>query len=196
MSNPDNLPIHTTLSPCGTYRDFLTRELHSHPALLAWEADNFETGPSSGTMAFIGINPSTADVVKDDQTIKKMCGFAARSGFERIVVGNVFRFRHKSVKVMAEHYLGMGPEGRTEAFLADTAAWQRIADECECVTLCWGNRLKVPEPLRHRIHACERFFRNHGKIRVYHLGFTKEGDPRHPQMLGYNVPFTRLDGPM
>lgn len=190
----DSLPIRTELSSCGTYRLYLHRwvEQVQPEAAAAWSEAN-EGRPAHGTMAFIGINPSTADVVKDDQTIKKMCGFAARSGFEQIVVGNVFRYRNKDVKQVPVHYLGMHSADRELAYLDDEAAWQRIADECEAVTLCWGDRTKVPENMRHRIHACERFFRKHGKIRVYTLGFTKQGDPRHPQMLGYNHTFHRLE---
>lgn len=190
----DYIPITTTLSRCGTYRDFLHRyvEQVQPEAIAAWSAAH-EGRPPVGTMAFIGINPSTADASKDDQTIKKMCGFAARSGFEEIIVGNVFRYRETDVKRVAAHYDAMHHADRELAFLDDEAAWQRIADECQAVTLCWGNRDKVPKRLHHRIDACNAFFRGHPAVRLYNLGETTGGDPLHPQMLGYARPFIRLN---
>lgn len=60
----------------GLYRYELTRR--------------WERGPYA---CFILLNPSTADAVKDDQTIRKCCSYARRWNMGGIVVVNVFAWR-------------------------------------------------------------------------------------------------------
>jgi hypothetical protein len=65
------------ISPCGLYRYRLTR---------TWDAVRWSA-------AFVMLNPSTADAVDDDPTIKRCVGFAKRWGCGGIVVANLFAFR-------------------------------------------------------------------------------------------------------
>jgi len=53
-----------TISPCGKYRYFLSREI----------------GQELGVATFIMLNPSTADATKNDPTIRKCMGFARKWG--------------------------------------------------------------------------------------------------------------------
>lgn len=64
------------ISDCGRYRYRLTRR---------W-------GPG-GTLAFVMLNPSTADATVDDPTIRRCVGFARRDGFDAVEVVNLFAFR-------------------------------------------------------------------------------------------------------
>jgi len=43
-----------------------------------------------GYLLWIMLNPSTADALKDDATIRKCMGFAKRMGYECIVVVNLY----------------------------------------------------------------------------------------------------------
>lgn len=44
-------------------------------------------------LPWIMLNPSTADALKDDPTIRRCCGFAHSLGFGGIIVANVFAWR-------------------------------------------------------------------------------------------------------
>lgn len=61
----------------GQYRYQLTRE---------WDA-------SLPSVAFIGLNPSTADESVDDPTIRRCVGFAKAWGYGRMVMVNLFAYR-------------------------------------------------------------------------------------------------------
>jgi len=65
------------ISSCGTYRYRLER--HG----LA----------GAGAVAWIMVNPSTADATNDDATIRKVIGFTERLGGGWAIVGNKFAFR-------------------------------------------------------------------------------------------------------
>lgn len=41
-------------------------------------------------LLFIGLNPSTAEHVKDDPTVRRLIGFAKTWGFGSLFVGNLF----------------------------------------------------------------------------------------------------------
>lgn len=41
----------------------------------------------------LGVNPSTADDVKSDHTITRVCGFAERMGFDSFIMINVYPLR-------------------------------------------------------------------------------------------------------
>ena len=86
-----------TLSPCGTYR----YDLHRGP----------DTGPF---LAWVMLNPSTADASLDDPTIRRVRSFTAAAGAERFVVVNLFAYRATSPKdLLAAHRSGVdivGPD--------------------------------------------------------------------------------------
>ncbi|MES2137565.1 MAG: DUF1643 domain-containing protein [Pseudomonadota bacterium] len=54
----------------------------------------------SAVVAFVMLNPSTADAVQDDPTIRRCIGFAKAWGKGGIVVINLFAFRATNPKDM------------------------------------------------------------------------------------------------
>jgi hypothetical protein len=66
-----------TISQCGLYRYDLWRR---------WDS-------SIPGVAFIGLNPSTADAEKDDPTIRKCVAYAKKWGFGSLCMLNLFAFR-------------------------------------------------------------------------------------------------------
>ena len=64
-------------SPCETYRYVLGR--------------TFETGRA--TVAFIGLNPSTATEAKDDPTMRRCIAFSQRWGYRHLIMLNLFAYR-------------------------------------------------------------------------------------------------------
>ena len=65
------------LSPCNQYRYLLSRTLQQ----------------GTGTCTFVMLNPSTADGLKDDPTIRRCLGFASDWGFRHMQVVNLFAWR-------------------------------------------------------------------------------------------------------
>jgi len=72
-------------STCRTYRYALYRQLDQ---------------ANQTTVAFIGLNPSTADETKDDPTIRRCVGFARSWGFGFLLMQNLFAFRATDPRVM------------------------------------------------------------------------------------------------
>jgi hypothetical protein len=66
-------------SECGTYRRLLWR--------------TFAIGGDAAPLGFIMLNPSTADALDDDPTIRRCLGFAYREGAGGIVVANLSPYR-------------------------------------------------------------------------------------------------------
>lgn len=135
-------------SPCRTWRYSLTRELAP------------QTG--EGTIAFIGLNPSTADESRDDPTIRRCIGFARRWGFARLVVLNLFAFRATRPTALLAADDPVGPE--------NDSTITGVLGSADLVVCAWGA------------------FPNGGRsadvlelVAAPHcLGVTKKGSPRHP----------------
>ena len=89
--------IDTTWSPDRSHRYFLRR-----PAGLL-EQDK-------PVIAFILLNPSTADEVKDDPTVAKCRRYAAGWGYGEVIVLNAFAYRATDPKNMKAHADPVGPD--------------------------------------------------------------------------------------
>lgn len=81
------------ISDCGLYRYSLFR---------GWDDD-------LPAVAFVMLNPSTADGLKDDPTIRRCIGFARAWGFGRLEVFNLFALRATSPKDMKASKHPVGP---------------------------------------------------------------------------------------
>src|SRR5262245_43270667 len=82
------------ISTCGLYRYHLSR---------LWD----ETLPR---VAFIMLNPSTADALIDDATIRKCVGFAKKWGCGSLCVVNLFAYRATKPRDMMKVRDPVGPE--------------------------------------------------------------------------------------
>lgn len=154
--------MSAVLSECGKYRFRLEREV----------------GMEGPTFAYFGVNPSTADAMIDDATVRKWTGFTKVYGGRRFIVGNVFAYRATDVRELrsvADH--------RT----ADNAAHiQQIAADADILVPCWGAISKVTGDLHHHFVALRDLLRGTGKP-VMAFGLTADGSPKHPLMLGYST---------
>lgn len=151
-----------TLSPCGTWRYDLTRRIGDGP-----------------TAAIVGVNPSTADAIKDDQTIRKDLGFAARIGWGRIVKINKFAGRATDVRELRNMSDPIGPE--------NDAHIERVIRDCDVLVFAWGPLSKLPRHLRSRWKFLHDTAQAAGKSPLC-WGVAKDGHPRHPLMLAYATP--------
>lgn len=158
------------LSECGTYRYRLDR----------WGFCDYKTTDTA--LAFIMVNPSTADADNDDATIRKCMGFCARRGVDRLIVGNLFAYRSKDVRVLAAAgAAALGPDNDMHL--------SRIMRDASRVVVAWGPLAKLPAPLRGRWRDVVKIARefNH---QLDALGVASDGQPRHPLMLSYAAPLT------
>lgn len=156
------------LSECGKYRYRLDRQC------------GMLDGP---VYAFFGVNPSTADAALDDATVRKWSGFVKRWGGSRYIVGNVFAYRATDVRELARC---ADPVGRD-----NLAYLTMICAEADILVPCWGNETKVPKALRHHFRITMDALRGLAKP-VKTFGLSKDGDPLHPLMLGYNTALRAL----
>jgi hypothetical protein len=154
------------LSPCGAYRYELAR---------VWD-------PARPGCVFVMLNPSTADADKDDPTIRKVCGFADRWGFGRVVVVNLFAFRTRYPWQMFDAADPIGPEN--DAYII------KHAKAAPLVVVAWGqNVVKSGRPVIRERPA--RLGRLLDGVRFQMIGpATKSGNPTHPVMLSYSRPLT------
>ena len=81
-------------------------------------------------IAFIGLNPSTADEINDDPTIRRCIGFARRWGFGGMYMLNVFAYRSTNPRELRAATDPVGP--RNDAALLTTSR------RCDMVVACWG----------------------------------------------------------
>ena len=68
------------LSPCGRYRYRLERDLGA-------------IGAMRGSVAFVMLNPSTADATTGDPTIRRCIGYARAWSYAKLIVGNAYAWR-------------------------------------------------------------------------------------------------------
>jgi len=158
--------VSAILSPCGKYRYRLEREC---------------TMPFEGSkvIAYFGINPSTADAVEDDQTVRKWRGFTLVNGGHRFIVGNVFAYRAKDVELLS---LADNPVGT-----CNLDELRKIIADADLLVPCWGRLSKVPKRLHQYFPAMWELLKESGKP-VMHFGLTADGGPKHVMMLGYDTP--------
>lgn len=157
-------------SPCGRYRYSLTRQIGLFGKLPA--------------IAFVMLNPSTADAVRDDPTIRRCKNFAERFSGRQLIVVNLFAFRSKNPSDLIEADDPVGPQN--DVYLRGIAG-------AEIPIVCaWG--ASAPELVTERVPAFLRIIEAAGALhRLHHLGLTKDGSPRHPLYVRAQQPLTRWE---
>ena len=151
------------ISDCGEHRLRLDR----------WVTNSCDTL----TIAYFGINPSTADASVNDQTITKLGEFTRRHGGNHFIVGNVFTYRATDVRAL---YTVKPNHADADRYLDEIIA------EADILVPMWGRTSKVPAHLRPRFNEVALKLMAAGKpVRIF--GRTNSGDPKHPLMLGYDT---------
>lgn len=125
----------------------------------AWSND-------SPRIAFVLLNPSTADEQRNDPTIRRCMGFARAWKFGSMDVVNLFAYRATHYRELFKVNDPIGEENNR--FL------MQAVERCSIIVLGWGTRGTMLGRDRQVISFLA------GRKDVYCLGFTKNGLPRHP----------------
>lgn len=127
-------------------------------------------GLESSTCLFICLNPSTADEVQNDPTVRRCMSFARSWGFGTLVVCNAFAYRATSPRYMMRQEDPVGAENDVQIL--------REAREADLVVLAWGNHgahLRRSHTLLHYLY--ENDIEVEG---LWCFGLTQQDEPRHP----------------
>ncbi len=142
-------------SPCRTWR-YVLRHFWGEP------------GEAERAIAWIGLNPSTADENQLDPTLRRIRGFSTDWGYNCFYMLNAFGFRATDPKVMRAAADPVGPEN-DRWILEMTGKVDR--------TVCaWGRHATF-------LHRQERLFTLLADRHLYYLEKTKDGIPKHPLYL-------------
>lgn len=137
-------------SPCRVYRYTLHR---------IWDE-------SVRPAMFIGLNPSTADEVKNDPTVRRCINFARRWGFGGLIMTNIFALRSTDPNGLTRIKDPVGP--RNDYWLKRSHAQAGIVIAAWGI---WGQLEGRGDHVRDLLPDLKC------------LGTTKAGNPRHPLYL-------------
>ena len=117
-------------------------------------------------IAFVLLNPSTADEQKNDPTIRRCMGFARAWDFGSLEVVNLFAYSATDYRELIKVSDPIGEENNY--FLL------HAVERCSTVVLGWGNRGMLLGRDRQVMSLLI------GRNDVHCLGITKDGQPLHP----------------
>ena len=143
-----------------------TRSPHRYVLRRSWLGEG-------GIVNFIMLNPSTADDVFDDATIRRCVGFAKRWGFSGLVVTNLFAYRAtqpKDLKTLLSKVGGF----RIAVGEDNTSHIDREAKNSQMTVCAWGDNCDI---LPHRNLDVIQMLRERD---LYCIRRTAKGNPAHP----------------
>ena len=155
-----------TLSDDDAYRYLLWRSWRDGPTLLA-----------------VCLNPSTADGIADDPTVRRLVGFAARDGFGTLLLANAFALRSTDPGALLRAADPVGP--------GDDGAILDALGRCDAVAAAWG---ACDLRLVRRTERVARLLRLRPDREVLCWGETLRGAPRHPLYLRSDAPLAPWNG--
>lgn len=122
--------------------------------------------PSKPLLHICALNPSTADEVKNDPTIRREIRFASDMGFGGLIATNIFAFRATDPRKMKEQRAPVG-SGNDSSIL-------EASKSCQMSIAAWGV---------HGAHLGRHQEMLNLPVNWHCFGSTKDGYPRHPLYL-------------
>lgn len=120
-------------------------------------------------MLFVGLNPSTANELQDDPTIRRLCGFAQSWGYGGLYVCNVF-------SQVTPYPKDLLPE--TAIHAGDTHAIKMAVELTDLAVCGWGNGIEKAPYGQARANTIKGYLRA-----PMCFGLTSRGSPKHPLYL-------------
>jgi hypothetical protein len=143
-----------------------------------WDAD-------LQSIAFLMLNPSTADEQKNDPTVERCQRRAKTLGYGSFVVVNLFALRSTDPAALYSH---PSPVSEAKHKRRNDDAILRAQWQCEALVCAWGAHGKFAK----RAAEVLDLFSEGDRREFLCLGKTKDGHPRHPLYVPYSqslVPF-------
>ena len=119
---------------------------------------------------FILLNPSTADAIVDDPTVRRCIAFAKAWGYGGLYIVNLFAFRSTYPRDLRRVQDPIGAQ--------NDHVLSSYAEFSDLHVAAWG----VHGDLKGRDADVRALFSDQG-YQLYHLGLTQGGQPRHPLYL-------------
>lgn len=151
------------------YRYVLCRSWYGSPLRCTW----------------IMLNPSTADDVMDDPTIRRCMAFSRSWGYGKMLVVNLFALRATDPKALREDSDPVGP--KNDATIADAVL------ESTAVICAWGSHVYAARRASAVLEAL-RHTKGSAAAKPLCLGTTKDGSPRHPLYVKTDTPLVPYVG--
>lgn len=115
-------------------------------------------------VAFVMLNPSTADEDADDPTIRRCVRYAKDWGYGTLEVGNLFALRATDPSALRDHRDPVGD--------ANDAYLRRVCDAAALVVAAWGGKGSVLDRGREVAQSLD--------ADLHALDTTRGGHPVHP----------------
>lgn len=170
MASKTQIPLpfgyaDAVFSDCGKYRYQLTRH---------WE-DRLPM------VMFLMLNPSTADGLQDDPTIRRCIGFAKSWGYGSLVVANLFAYRSTDPDGLLAAEEPVGP---------DNLEWvEKSAAMARKIVCAWGNA-PIIKKLSKKLGS--DFLPVSGTDKLFYIKMSKSGTPWHPLFITGGTPLTKF----
>ena len=134
---------------------------------------------------FVMLNPSTADALVDDPTVRKCVGFAKRLGFGSLIVINLFAYRATKPSALTLHRReGRDAAGPDNALHVSDILHNTSDYDGDRIIVAWGSTSgrKWVQPFA---DVMLENIADAGRT-AYRIGpALKDGNPRHPLMAPY-----------
>lgn len=127
------------------------------------------------TIAFVGLNPSTADEREPDPTITRCINYSKKFGFETFVMLNCFAYRATLPVDMKRQE---NPIGVEQGGADNDEAIKYFADRCPVIVAAWGNDGQYLNRSKRVMEILKS-----GSCEVKCLAKTQAGEPGHPLYL-------------
>ena len=142
-----------------------------HYRYSLWRRFTSRDCPLSQMIAFVGLNPSTADEWKNDPTVERCERRARRLGYDGMLMMNAYAYRSTDPRGLKEASDPVGPH--------NIEALVEICRQVRTVVACWGVHCSES----HEWFICRAMDRE-----IHCLGVTAAGRPRHPLYLRNDQP--------
>lgn len=155
----DDVVCGAHLSDCGTYRYQLSR---------IWDKNKPLVG-------FIMLNPSTADSLNDDPTVRRCVGFAKSWGYGGIYIVNLFAYRSSNPRDLLA-IPALDAVGYLNQFYLE-----EVFDKADFIVCAWGNQSildRLMKRLNNEYKPLAKCFTS-----LCYLELSKNGTPKHPLYL-------------
>src|SRR5262245_2717467 len=127
-------------------------------------------------VAFVMLNPSTADAVFDDATIRRVTRFAQRWGYTGMVVVNLYPYRTKTPSLLVQWAMHEPHHDLTAHLVRNRQVVVREAQSADLIVAAWGAGAWDADHVAEYVRAIDR--------PLYCPGLTSDGSPKHPLARG------------